>query len=41
MPTISADPGFDVVTLADRNTVAGFDIDGENIARHGIFGDGT
>ncbi len=41
MPTISADPGFDVVTLADRNTVAGFDIDGENIARHGIFGRGT
>ena len=39
-PTISNGPGLNVVTLADRNTVAGFNIDGEDLAMHGIFGDG-
>ncbi|MCH2130556.1 MAG: right-handed parallel beta-helix repeat-containing protein [Pirellulaceae bacterium] len=41
MPTITNSAGLDVVTLADRNTVAGFNIDGENVAQHGIFGDGA
>ena len=40
-PTITNGAGLDVVTLAERNTVAGFNIDGEDVARHGIFGDGA
>ena len=40
-PTITNVLGGNVVTLADRNIVAGFNIDGLNVALHGIFGDGA
>ena len=40
-PTITNQPNLAVVTLANRNTVAGFNVDGFNAANHGLFGSGT